>query len=152
MLLLKSCHLSGYLHYKKNYDIVLPGQGYCTPQGVVMDMVEWWLAGENWRNLESNLLQCHFINHKCHMTWIWLNSGLSSGMPASNTSFKNNLLEKSEEFALAAVLMISVNPSLYLPVCVHVHTGFHVVTVWIWAAHICNFSFWYFKIDFGFQL
>jgi hypothetical protein len=31
-------------------------------------MVEWWLAGENQRHLETNMLQCHLFRHDYHMT------------------------------------------------------------------------------------
>jgi hypothetical protein len=63
--------MPGHRHEDIGYDNVLRDQIYGTPQGAVTDwggaMVEWWLAGENWRNSERNLLECHFVDHEFHM-------------------------------------------------------------------------------------
>jgi hypothetical protein len=43
--------------------------------------VEWELAGET-EVVGENLIQCHFVHHKSHMTW----AGLEPGPPRWETS------------------------------------------------------------------
>jgi hypothetical protein len=57
---------------------VLPGQGYQTPQeamsGEYGAMLKWWIARENWRNSENNVLKCHFSHQDSYMKsmeWTW---------------------------------------------------------------------------------
>jgi hypothetical protein len=45
--------------------------------------VEWELAGET-EILGKNLLHCHFVHHKSHMTWPGLEPGRRGGKPATN--------------------------------------------------------------------
>jgi hypothetical protein len=47
------------------------------------NLVEWWLAGGT-EVLGVNLLQCHIVRHKSHMTWQGAYPGRSGGKPATN--------------------------------------------------------------------
>jgi hypothetical protein len=49
---------------------------------IVEQLVEWRLAGET-EILGENLPQCHFVDHKSHMTW----HGLEPGPPRWETAW-----------------------------------------------------------------
>jgi hypothetical protein len=49
----------------------------------VENLVERWLVGET-EVLRENLLQCHFVHYKSHMTWPGANPGRRGRKPETN--------------------------------------------------------------------